>query len=73
MQNQIEIFQGANNEINVEVKFEDDTVWLSQAQMVELFGQTKQNVSFHLYNCFKEKEFELRAIHRLVVKLNTTT
>jgi len=73
MQNQIEIFQGANNEINVEVKFEQDTVWLSQAQMVELFGQTKQNVSFHLNNCFKEKEFELRAIHRLFVKLNTTT
>ena len=42
MQNQIEIFQGANNEINIEVKFEEDTVWLTQAQMVELFGQTKQ-------------------------------
>lgn len=34
MQNQIEIFQGENNEINVEVKFEEDTVWLTQAQMV---------------------------------------
>ena len=32
MQNQIEIFQGKNNEINVEVKFEEDTVWLTQAQ-----------------------------------------
>lgn len=42
MQNQIEIFQGENNEINVEVKIEEDTVWLTQAQMVELFGRTKQ-------------------------------
>jgi len=58
MQNQIEIFQGENNEINVEVKFEDDTVWLSQAQMVELFGQTKQNISLHISNCFKEKELD---------------
>jgi len=58
MQNQIEIFQGENNEINVEVKFEDDTVWLSQAQMVELFGQTKQNVSLLISNCFKEKELD---------------
>ncbi|MEN9702493.1 MAG: hypothetical protein RIR55_1835 [Bacteroidota bacterium] len=58
MQNQIEIFQGENNEINVEVKFEDETVWLSQAQMVELFGQTKQNVSLHISNCFKEKELD---------------
>lgn len=58
MQNQIEIFQGANNEIKVEVKFEEDTVWLSQAQMVELFGQTKQNISLHISNCFKEKELD---------------
>jgi death-on-curing family protein len=58
MQNQIEIFQGANNEINVEVKFEEDTVWLSQAQMVKLFGQTKQNISLHINNCFKENELD---------------
>jgi prophage maintenance system killer protein len=56
MQNQIEIFQGENNEITIEVKFEDDTVWLSQGQMAELFGQTKQNVSLHVNNCFKENE-----------------
>jgi len=61
MQNQIEIFQGENNEINVEVKFEEDTVWLSQAQMVELFGQTKQNVSLHINNCFEEKELDKRS------------
>ena len=37
MQNQIEIFQGENNEINVEVNFEEETVWLSQAQIIKLF------------------------------------
>ena len=58
MQNQIEIFQAENNEIKVEVKFEEDTVWLSQAQMGELFGQTKQNISLHISNCFKEKELD---------------
>ena len=61
MQNQIEIFQGANNEINIEVKFEEDTVWLTQAQMVELFGQTKQNVSLHINNCFKENELDKKS------------
>ena len=61
MQNQIEIFKGANNEINVEVKFEEDTVWLSQAQMVELFGQTKQNISLHINNCFKENELDKKS------------
>ena len=58
MQNQIEIFQGENNEINVEVKIEEDTVWLTQAQMVELFGRTKQNISLHINNCFKENELD---------------
>lgn len=58
MQNQIEIYQGENNEINVEVKFEEDTVWLSQAQMAELFGQTKQNISLHINNCYNERELQ---------------
>lgn len=45
MQNQIEIFQGENNVINVEVKFEEDTVWLSQAQIINLFNSSKSNIS----------------------------
>jgi hypothetical protein len=37
---------------------EDETVWLSQQQMAILFNQTKQNISLHIQNCFKEKELE---------------
>jgi hypothetical protein len=37
---------------------EDETVWLSLAQMVELFQTTKQNISLHINNCFKEGELE---------------
>ncbi len=40
----------------MEVHFEEETVWLTQQQMTVLFGQTKQNVSLHINNCFKEKE-----------------
>lgn len=58
MQNQVQIFQDENNEIKVEVKFENDTVWLSQIQMAELFGTTKQNISLHISNCFKENELD---------------
>jgi hypothetical protein len=50
MQNKVEIFKSINDEISVEVKFEDDTVWLSQKQMSELFVQTKQNISLHVNN-----------------------
>jgi hypothetical protein len=35
-----------------------DTVWLSQAQMADLFQTTKQNISLHVNNCFKEGELE---------------
>lgn len=39
MNNPIEIYQTANGETQVEVRFEQETVWLSQAQMVDLFGR----------------------------------
>ncbi len=47
-----------NETLSLEVKIEQDTVWLSQAQMVELFQTTKQNVSLHINNIFKEGELE---------------
>lgn len=42
--------------VKLEVKIEDDTVWLTQSQMVVLFQTTKQNVSLHINNIFKEGE-----------------
>ncbi len=44
--------------IRLEVKLEDETVWLTQAQMVELFQASKQNVSLHINNIFKEGELQ---------------
>lgn len=35
---------------------EDETVWLTQAQMVELFNSSKQNISLHISNIYKEGE-----------------
>jgi len=40
------------------VKIEEDTVWLTQLQMAALFNQTKQNISLHINNCFREKELD---------------
>jgi hypothetical protein len=39
----------------IEVRLENDTVWLSQGAMAELYQTTKQNVSLHLNNIFLEK------------------
>ncbi len=44
-----------DDEIRLEVRLEEDTVWLTQAQMAELFQTTKQNVSLHTNNIFIEK------------------
>ena len=43
-------------EVRLEVRVENETVWLTQAQMAELFHATKQNVSLHIANIFKEGE-----------------
>ncbi len=61
MKNEIVLYQSGELAEHIEVSIEDDTVWLTQAQMAVLFGQTKQNVSLHINNCFKEGELEKTA------------
>lgn len=55
--------------VKLDVRIEDETVWLTQAQMVELFCSTKQNISLHINNIFKEKEL----VKDSVVKKSLTT
>jgi len=52
------IYQAPDGTTNLDVRLENDTVWLTQAQMVDLFQTTKQNVSLHIGNIFKEGELE---------------
>ena len=54
-QNEIIIYQPEES-IKLEVRLEDETVWLTQAQMAELFQTSKQNISLHTRNVFKENE-----------------
>lgn len=56
MTNEIVLYQSDELPERIEVRLEDETVWLSQQQMTQLFNQTKQNISLHINNCFKEKE-----------------
>ncbi len=56
MASPIEIYQADNGEMQVEVRFDHDTVWLSQAQMAELFDTSTDNISLHLKNIFLENE-----------------
>ena len=54
----IAIYQSPDGTINLDVRLEDENVWLSQANMVELFETTKQNVSTHIINILKDGELE---------------
>ena len=47
-----------NPTVEVDVRLEDETVWLSQAQMAELFQTTRPNVTTHIKNIFFERELE---------------
>lgn len=47
--------------IRLEVRLEDETVWLTQAQMAELFQTTKNNITLHIGNVYKENELSPKA------------
>ena len=58
MKNEIILYRPNETAEHIEVRIENETVWLNQIQMAMLFGQTKQNISLHINNCFKEGELE---------------
>lgn len=58
------VYVGDDGKPRVEVKFQGDTVWLTQAQLVELFGSSKANVSEHIRNIFEEGELQEAATVR---------
>jgi len=56
--NKIEIYQSKDNLTIVEVKFEEETVWLSQKQMAELFDKDSDTIGLHFKNIFSEGELD---------------
>ncbi len=56
MNNEIIIYQPQENLKSLEVLLEDDTVWLTQAQIVELFNSSKSNISEHIKHIFQTNE-----------------
>jgi len=53
--NELILYETSTNQ-HIEVRLEDETVWLTQNQMADLFEATKQNISLHIHNIFKEQE-----------------
>jgi len=61
---EILIYQNQNGHIKIDVRLEDETVWLTQSQMAQLFGKDKRTISEHIGNIFKEGELEENSVVR---------
>lgn len=59
--NEIILYQ-PDSTLKLDVRVENETVWLNQSQMVDLFQSTKQNISLHINNIFKEGELERNSV-----------
>jgi hypothetical protein len=63
------VYQTEDGKLKIDVRFEGETVWLTQQQMAKLFQTSKQNVSLHIRNTFSEGEL----LEDSVVKESLTT
>lgn len=54
MNNSIEIYRSQDGSVQLNVKLENETVWLTQSQMAELFGRDRTVITRHINNCYKE-------------------
>ena len=68
-QQNVIIFQSGDGTIGLDVELKDETVWLSQKQMEQLFDKSKKTISEHINNIFKEGELSKEAVVR---KFRTT-
>jgi hypothetical protein len=61
---EIILYQNQEGTIKIDVRLEEETVWLTQAQMAELFGKDKRTISEHIVNIFQEGELEQNSVVR---------
>ena len=67
----IQIYQSPDGETCVDVRFEQDTVWLTQRQMGEVFGTTPENVLMHLKNIYKAGELDQNSTAKVFLVVRT--
>jgi hypothetical protein len=63
-QSQIVIYQSEDGQAKIDVHFENETAWLTQDQMAELFDKGRSTVAEHILNAFSEKELDEKAVCR---------
>jgi hypothetical protein len=58
------VYRADDGRVKIDVRLENETVWLMQQQMAELFQTTQQNISLHLQNIYEEGELQPEATHK---------
>ena len=75
--NEIVVYQPEGGEFHIEVRVENETVWLTQAQMAELFCKNQSVIARHIQNAFKEGEVSaesnMHILHNTLSKYKPTT
>src|SRR5690554_2938487 len=64
MSSEILIYKNPDGNIKIDVRLENETVWLTQEQMQNLFGKSKATISEHIKNVFEEGELDKDAVVR---------
>ena len=76
MENKVIIYQTPDGQTQLDVRFEDETVWLTQAQMAELFQKDQSVIARHIANLFNEGELEkesnMQILHNTLSKYKPT-
>jgi Virulence protein len=63
-QSQFLIYQTEDGRVKIDVRFEDESVWLTQQMMADLFQTSQQNISLHINNIYEEGELQPEATHK---------
>ncbi len=70
-ENKIVIYQSEDGQTQIDVRLENDTVWLTQAQMAELFQKTPQNITMHIRNAYNEGELDKESTCKEFLQVQT--
>lgn len=65
------VYQAEDGQLKLDVRFEDESVWLTQPLMADLFQTTQQNISQHVLNIYDEKELTPEATHKKFLLVRT--
>ena len=70
-ENKIVLYQTEDGQTRIDVRLENDTVWLTQAQMAALFDKTPQNITMHIRNAYNEGELDKSATCKEFLQVQT--